>query len=168
MNSFQIIQEQKKMLGNLDRWLGQAVEYAATKNFDPNVLCGARLAPDMFPLTRQVQPSCDTLPIDATYLTSEATPSHPDTEQTIAELRQRIATCLAFVDSVPADKYEGSSDKKVAPRVAQGKWVTGDEYHLEMAIPNFFFHVTTAYTILRHNGVPVGKRDYLGSMPFKD
>ena len=127
----------------------------------------ARLAPDQYPLVRQVQSACDSVKFAAAYLTGKPAPAHPDTETTIAQLRARIATCLAYVDSIPASDYVGAAERKVSPQWAQGGWLTGAEYLTEAAIPNAYFHATTAYAILRHNGVDLGKMDFMGSVPLK-
>ena len=95
-------------------------------------------------------------------------PSHPDTEQTFAELRQRIQKCLSFLETVQAKDLAGAEERKVAPPWLGGKWLRGDDYLVHVALPNFFFHATMAYAILRHNGVDLGKMDYIGSIPTKE
>jgi hypothetical protein len=168
MNAFHTIQEFGKMLKNLDQWLVKATEHAKTKSFDVNVLVEARLAPDQYALDRQVQSACDTAKFAAAYLSGKEAPAHPDTEKTVEELRARIATCLKFVESIKDGDFKGWEDRKVSPKWLQGKWIKGDDYLTQMAVPNFFFHATTAYAILRHNGVNVGKMDFIGSMPVHD
>ena len=157
-----------KTLQNLERWMDKAAAHAQAKSFDADVLVQARLAPDAYPFVRQVQSACDQAKYAAAYLGNKPAPSHPDTEQTFAELRQRIAKCLAFLESVPAKDYAGSEDRKVAPPWLGGRWLRGDDYVAHVAIPNFFFHATMAYAILRHNGVDLGKMDYVGSLPAKE
>ena len=152
-----------KMLGNMDRWLEMATENAERRKFPVDVLAEARLAPDQFELSRQVQSACDAAKNAAAYLSGTAPPSHPDTEKTIAELRTRIATCIAYVQSVPAAKLAGAADARVAPPWLKGRWMRGGDYFLQFAMPNFYFHVVTTYAILRHNGVEIGKRDFLGN-----
>jgi hypothetical protein len=156
------------MLGNLDTWIETAVAHANKKGFDPEVFVGSRLAPDQYPFARQVQASCDTAKFAAAYLSGHKAPAHPDTETTLAQLRERIAACLRFLESVPAEDLADADARKVAPPWLQGKWMKGGEYLTQTAIPNFYFHVTTAYAILRHNGVDVGKMAFLGSMPIQD
>jgi hypothetical protein len=167
MNAFPIIQEFAKTLRNLDQWLVKATEHAKKKNFDVNVLVDARLAPDQYPLVRQVQSACDTTKFCAAYLSGKEAPAHPDNEKTFEELHARITKCLAFVDSVKEADYKGFEDRKVAPKWLEGKWIKGNDYLVQMAIPNFFFHATTAYAILRHNGVDVGKMDFIGQIPVQ-
>jgi hypothetical protein len=168
MNLHVLVPQFAKMLHNLDGWLGKAVAYAKTKSFEPDVLCQARLAPDQYELTRQVQAACDTAKFTVAYLSGKEPPVHPDTEKTIAELRQRIKTCVSYLESSKESDFAEAEGRKVAPRWLEGKWVRGDQYTVQMAIPNFYFHMTTAYAILRHNGVDLGKMDYIGSLPTRD
>ena len=157
-----------KMLQNLETWMDKAEAHAKAKSFEVNVLAQARLAPDQYPFTQQIQAACDSAKYAGAYLSGQAAPSHPDTEQTFEELRQRIRKCLTFIDTVQAKDLTGSEDRKVAPPWLGGKWLRGDDYLVHVAIPNFFFHVTTAYAILRHNGVELGKMDFIGSLPTRE
>ncbi len=161
------VQQTKKMLTNLDGWLEKTSKYAAAKPFDPNVLLTARLAPDQFAFARQVQSACDTAKFAAARLTNKEAPSFPDTEQTIAELRARVRSTVAYLDSFKADDFAGADSRMIVMPRREGKVIKGSDYLLEYAIPNFFFHVTHAYAILRHNGVDVGKMDYLGALSLK-
>lgn len=157
-----------KTLENVERWMSKAEEHATAKSFDVDVLAVARLAPDQFSFAQQVQSACDQAKFAAAYLSGRQAPSHPDTEKTIGELRARIRACLAFLETVGAADFEGAAERKVAPPWLGGKWLRGDDYLAHVAIPNFFFHATTAFAILRHNGVPLGKMDYIGSAPIQD
>ena len=157
-----------KMLKNLEQWMDKADEFAKSKSFETDVLAQSRLAPDAYELVRQVQAACDQAKYAAAYLAGKQPPSHPDTEKTFADLRARIQKCLAFVESVPARDFSGAEDRKVAPTWLGGKWLRGDDYLATVAIPNFFFHVTMAYAILRHNGVQLGKMDYVGTLPVQE
>jgi hypothetical protein len=168
MNGSHAISELSKMLRNLDAWMAKAIEHAKAKPFEPNVLVQARLAPDQYSLDRQVQSACDTAKFAAAYLGGKEAPKHPDTEKTFDELRARIASVLGFLETVTEKDYAGAEDRKVAPAWLQGKWLRGEDYLFQVAIPNFFFHLTTAYAILRHNGVPLGKMDYIGALPLRD
>jgi len=168
MDAAATITQFARMLDNLDRWLEVGVAHAGTKKFDPEVLAQSRLAPDQYELVRQVQSACDQAKYAAAYLSGQKAPSHPDTEKTIAELRSRIRTCVTYLRSIESSAYAGAADRRVAPPWLNGKWIRGDAYLDQVAIPNFYFHVTTAYTILRHNGVPLGKMDYVGSLPIND
>jgi uncharacterized protein len=129
------------------------------------VLAQSRQAPDQYELVRQVQSECDKAKYAAAYLSSQQAPSHPDTEKTIGELRADPNLC-----EVPAERrgagLHRAAERRVAPACLQEKWMRGDTYLAEVAIPNFYFHVTTAYAILRHNGVELGKFDFsIGSLP---
>jgi uncharacterized protein len=155
--------QMKKQLGQLDKWLGTAGEYAKSKPFDPNVFVGLRLAPDQFPLARQVQICCDSAKLAASFLTGKPAESQPDTEQTLEELQARVRSIIAYLDGITAQDLEGAATRVVSQPRWKGEWMTGADYFVQHAVPNFFFHLTTAYAILRHNGVSVGKRDFLGA-----
>jgi uncharacterized protein len=162
------IVQNKKMLASLDKWLDAGVAYAQKKSFDPGVLLAARLAPDQFPLTRQIQSSCDTAKFLAARLTGKEAPKHPDTETTVDELKKRIQAVIAYLDTFTAADFEGAGKSRVELSFMEGKYLIGSDYAREMAQPNFYFHLTTAYAILRHNGVDLGKRDFLGSLTTHD
>lgn len=168
MQLHQLVSQYVHSLKALDACIAKAVAHAEQKKFDPNVLVAARLAPDQYPLARQVQSACDAAKFAAAYLTGQKAPPHPDDETTIAELRARIEKATSYVESVPASAYEGAEERRVAPPWLRGKWLTGDEYARQFSIPNFYFHLTTAYAILRHNGVDIGKMDYLGPVALRD
>lgn len=157
-----------KTLRNLQGWMDKAAAHAKVRSFEVDVLAQARLAPDQFAFVGQVQAACDQAKFAAAYLGGKQAPSHPDTERTFDEIRQRIDACLAFLETVRPEDLAGAEDRKVAPPWLSGKWLRGDDYLVHVALPNFFFHATTAYAILRHNGVELGKLDYIGSMPVND
>ena len=150
------------MLKNLDRWLDLAVEYAGTRSFEPNVLLGSRLAPDQLPLLRQVQVACDTSKMSCALVTGKTPPKHPDTEQAIAELKARIESVRGYLGQFTAQDFEGAESRVISPPALRGRSIKASDYLAQFSIPNFYFHVTTAYAILRHNGVPLGKLDYIG------
>ena len=168
MDAFTTVKQFTKMLNNLDRWLELSIAHAQKKSFDPEVLTQARLAPDQYELTRQIQSACDAAKYAAAYLSGQQAPSHPDTEKTLAELRARIATCVKYVESVPQAAYNGAEARRVAPAWLQGKWMRGDDYLTQVGAANFYFHVAMAYAILRHNGVELGKMDYIGGLPLQE
>jgi hypothetical protein len=154
-----------RMLNNLLRWLDKAEAHAAAKKFDASVLLAARLAPDMLAFTKQVQIATDTAKFCIARLAGVEAPKFEDNEASFAELRARIRTTIAFLDAVPADKVDGSEAREVViPRRDGSITMTGEAYLTRYALPNFFFHVTTAYALLRHNGVDLGKPDYLGAL----
>ena len=164
MTPYEAVSLFRKTLENLDKWMDKAEEYAKERGFEVDVLAQARLAPDQYEFTKQVQAACDQAKFAAAYLSGAKAPSHPDTEQTFAELRQRIAKTTQYVASVSEKDLAGADERKVAPPWLGGRWFKGHDYLVEMAIPNFFFHVTMAYAILRHNGVKLGKMDYIGGI----
>jgi hypothetical protein len=151
------------MLRNLSAILDKAEAHVAARKIDPSALTAFRLYPDMFPLTRQVQIACDTAKGAVARLAGAEMPKHEDTEQSFAELKARVAKTLDFIGSVKAEKLEGADEREVTIRQrGQDVKMSGLQYLLAVAQPNFYFHVATAYNILRHNGVELGKRDFLG------
>jgi hypothetical protein len=153
----------KNMLGNLSHCLDKAQAHAEARKFDPKVLVEDRLAPDMLPFKRQVQIACDACKNGLARLAGVEAPKFEDNESTLAELKERIRKTLDFLDSVPRASVDGTDDKDIT--FPAGRDVTrtlkGEAYLLGVALPNLFFHVTTAYAILRHNGVELGKGDFL-------
>jgi hypothetical protein len=164
---YEIICQMKKMLGQLDKWLETASAFAATKSFDPNLFLGFRLAPDQFAFARQVQTACDSAKLAASRLSGKDAPSHPDTEQTLDELRARVRAVTAYLDGFSAKDFQGAATRTVIQPRWEGKVMTGADYFVEHAVPNFFFHLNHSYAILRHNGVSIGKRDYLGALSLR-
>jgi len=157
-----------RMLKNLDQWLQKGVEYAQQKGFNADVLAQARLAPDQYALVQQVQSACDAAKFAAAYLSGQKAPSHPDTEKTLNELQARVRTCVAYLETFQAAAFAGANERRVAPPWMEGHSVSGADYLNRIAVPNFYFHVTTAYAILRHNGVELGKRDFVGVRSWTD
>ncbi len=157
-------QQFSKQLGQLEGWLATAATYAADKKFEPSSFLGFRLAPDQFPLARQVQIACDTAKLGAARITGHEAPSHADTEASLDELVARVQAVRGFLAGLPADAFAGAATRAVSQPRWEGKTMTGDDYFREHVVPNFYFHLTHVYAILRHNGVPLGKRDYLGAL----
>lgn len=155
-----------KFLQNIDRWIDKAVAHAEAKKFDPEVFVGLRLAPDQLAFGQQIQLACDTAKYTVARMTGKEPPAHPDTEKTLADLRQRIATVVAYLATYTRADFEGCEPRLVAHRTWQGKQMRAGDYLDHYALPNFHFHVVTAYAILRHNGVELGKRDFLTHLPF--
>jgi hypothetical protein len=156
-----------KMLRNVDGWLVKAAAHAEAKKFPVDQLLAARLAPDQFAFDRQIQSACDTAKFLAARLAGKDAPSHPDTETTVAQLRERVQNVIGYLGTFTAADFAGADERKIALPRWEGKWLRGDEYAIHHGIPNFYFHCTTAYAILRHNGVDVGKRDFLGAIPLR-
>jgi hypothetical protein len=151
-------------LKNLSSILDKAQVHADAKKIDPRVLTAARLFPDMFAMSRQVQSACDTAKGAVARLAGVEVPVHEDTEQTFEELKARIAKTIIFIETIQPAQVDGSEDKEVVLKFRSGEVkFKGMQYLLGQALPNFYFHATTAYNILRHNGVEVGKKDYIGT-----
>ena len=153
-----------KMLGQLDKMLDTAEASAKARSFDSNLFLGFRLSPDQFAFARQVQMTCDTAKLGVSRLTGKEAPSHPDTETTLAELRARVQSVVAYLETFTAKDFEKVATATITQPRWEGKTMTGPDYFMEHLVPNFFFHLTTCYAILRHNGVAIGKRDYLGAL----
>ena len=168
MKMFDFVPQLAKMLKNLDGWMTKAEAHAKQKGYEVDTLCHARLAPDQYAFVRQVQSTCDAAKFSVAYLAAKEPPAHPDTETTFAQLHARIHSCMSFLETVSEKDLEGAEARRIAPKWAQGKWMPGDRSLVEMALPNFYFHVSMAYAILRHNGVDLGKTDFMGALPFRD
>ena len=158
-----------KMLSNLNLILNKAQAHADAKKFEVDVLLNSRLAPDQFNFIRQVQVACDTAKLGAARLTGKdkEAPVHDDKEKTLAELKARIESTISYLNTFTANDFKGAFERKISQPRWEGKYLSGLEFVTQHALPNLYFHVTTAYSILRHNGVEIGKKDYLGPMPFK-
>lgn len=150
-------------LANLDHCLAKAQANAEARKFDPNVLVGVRLAPDMLPFAAQIRIACDAAKLAVARLSATEAPKFEDNEATFADLRERIAKTLAYLNGVDPATIDGREEVDITFPVGRDKTRTmkGEAYLKHWAIPNFFFHVTTAYALLRHNGVDLGKVDYL-------
>ncbi|MDM8349333.1 DUF1993 domain-containing protein [Pseudomonas sp. sp1636] len=153
-----------RQLNNLSTILGIAAADAETRKIDPSVLLNARLAPDMFPLSRQVQIACDTAQAGIALLAGIDAPHQADDETSFADLQARIAATLSFLQGLGAAQIDGSEERTVTlSRRGKDTHFQGQLFLLDHVMPNFYFHCTTAYAILRHNGVAIGKRDFLGT-----
>ncbi len=154
-----------QMLGALKTVLAKAAEHASAKNIDPAVLLQSRLFPDMFALARQVQIACDFAKGSAARLANVEVPAHADTETTFEELAARIDKVLVFMAGLNASQFEGADAREVVTQAGtpREKRFTGSSYVYNYGLPHFFFHTVTAYDILRHNGVELSKKDYIGS-----
>ena len=161
---FETFGQIKKQLGQIDKWLEAAAAHAKAKSFDPSVYLQLRLAPDQFPFVRQVQTACDTAKLAAARLSGKEAPKHADTEQSLDDLQARVKSVLEYLNGFSAADFEGAATRKVTQPRWEGKFMLGADYFLEHALPNFFFHTTHVYAILRHNGVGLGKKDFLGQL----
>ncbi len=152
-------------LKNLDAIIDKAVAWADAKKIEPSVLINFRLAPDMSPFARQIQIATDGVKGGAARLAEVDIPSFPDTETTFPELKERIAKTIAFLEGLQADTFAGAEDRTVTLKIGPNDMTfSATQYLFGFVIPNFYFHLTTAYAILRHNGLEIGKRDFLGGL----
>jgi hypothetical protein len=154
----------KQILNSLSAIIDKAEAHATEKKIEPAALLQARLFPDMFPFTRQVQVAADFAKGAAARLAGVDVPKYEDDEQTFADLKARIAKTVAFIDSLPQDGIEASAQRDITTGSGEkAKQWKGQVYLMHYALPHFYFHATTAYNILRHNGVEVGKKDFIGA-----
>lgn len=151
-------------LTNLSALLEKGLAHATARKFDPSVLLNSRLAPDMLPLSRQVQIACDIAKNSVARLAGLEPPRFEDTEKTVEELRARIARTLEYIKGVPTTAFEGAEDRDLKIPAGPDKFLEfkGLDFLQKWSIPNVFFHITTTYALLRHNGVEIGKKDFLG------
>ena len=153
-----------RMLGNMATWLDKAEAHASAKKFDTSVYLGMRLAPDMLPFSKQIQIACDAAKFGVSRAAGIDAPKFDDRETTLADLRERIQKTAAFLDTVKPAQIDGQEDKDVVvPRRDGSLTLKAEAYLKHFATPNFYFHATTAYALLRHAGVDLGKGDFLGA-----
>ena len=163
----EIFGQMKKQLAQIETWFDAAIAHAKAKSFDPNVYLTLRLAPDQFAFMRQVQIACDTAKLGASRVTGKDAPKHADDEASLEDLRARVRSTIAYLDGFTAKDFEGAATRTVTQPRWEGKTMSGADYFIEHAVPNFFFHLTHVYALLRHAGVNVGKRDYLGTLSLR-
>lgn len=155
----------QQILNSMDAILLKTQAHIEAKKIDPQALLQARLYPDMFPLTRQIQIACDFAKGSCARLAGQEVPSYEDNETSFDELRARIAKTLAFINSLPVDAIEQSQEREITTGSGEkARNFKGQAYLLHYVLPHFYFHVTTSYAILRHNGVEIGKRDFIGNI----
>ncbi len=165
-----VVPQFTKMLGNLLAVLDESAKYAGEKKFDVGVLLQSRLAPDQFNLMRQLQIACDTAKFGAARLagTENDAPAYDDTEQSMSEIKARIQSVIAYLQRYAPADFASAVQRRISQPRWNGKTLSGQEYLIQHVIPTFYFHVTTAYAILRHHGVALGKKNYLGDMPYRE
>ncbi len=170
MNYQVVLQQMIKMLQNLSGFLDKGAEFANAKKFDVSVLLTSRLAPDQFPLMRQIQIACDVAKFATARLSNQENeaPRHPDTEASLADIKTRIESTIGYLKTCQQNDFGGAKELKISKPRWEGKYLTGEEFLVQYVLPNFYFHITTAYAIIRHNGVDLGKKDYLGDLPYKN
>jgi len=161
---YEFFRQFQKSLGQVDKWLEAATTFASARSFDPDVFLGLRLAPDQFAFARQVQVTCDTAKLGAARLTGKEAPSHADDEKTLAELRARVRSVVSYLEAFSEGDFAQAATRVVSQPRWEGKVMSGADFFREHVQPNFYFHLTHTYALLRHNGVPLGKRDYLGAL----
>jgi hypothetical protein len=161
---YQVISQCIESLRNVEGWLDKAEKHAAANEFDLGALMTSRLAPDMQGLIYQVQSACDYVKAGAGWLSGETPPKHADNEQSIDELRVRIRKTIAFAAGVPETQYVGAGEREIALPWALGRSLIGEDYLLQIIMPNVYFHLAMIYAILRYNRVDVGKMDFLGDI----
>ena len=161
---FELVMQMKKHLGQVDTWFDKANAFATEKKFEPNNYLAFRLAPDQFAFARQVQLLCGTVTGGVSKLTGKEPPALGDDQKTLDDLRAAVKTVIGWVDGFTAKDFDAAATRTITQPRWEGKTMTGHDYFVEHMTPNFFFHLTTTYAILRHNGVPLGKRDYLGQL----
>jgi hypothetical protein len=157
-----------KSLGGLKNVLSKAAAHAAETGVPEAELLASRLAPDMFPLLQQVQVACDNAKGATARLAGVEVPKFADTETTIAELEARIDKTVEYIKSIPESAFTGAAERKIVLPYFDGKYLTGFDYTREYALPNFFFHLVTAYALVRKSGAPIGKADYANNINFRD
>lgn len=159
--------QQVRMLTHLQGFLKKGAELAEQKKFNFEVLLQSRLSPDQFALMKQIQIACDTAKFNAARFTGKTAPSHPDEEKTMADAMARIDSVIQYLKSFKESDFAGASERKITNQRWENKWMKGEDYFHQYSAPNFYFHVTTAYAILRHNGVDIGKGSFLGELSFQ-
>lgn len=163
-----MIPEMTKMLKQLSLWIDKAAAFADQKKIDIDVLLNARLAPNQYHFIKQIQVVSDMAKGGAARLTGQTPPSFPDTEKTLSEVRERIQKTIQYLETIRPEAFAKAATYVVPLGFMPGKGMKGQDYALHMILPNFYFHVTTAYAILRHNGVDLGKADFMGSVATVD
>jgi uncharacterized protein len=165
---FSIIQQMAQSLRNLQKIISKAEVHATEKKFEADVYLALRLYPNMLPFSAQIRIMCDTSKFAAAFLAGKTPPSHDDTEKTFAEFKQRLQLAIEYLETFKESDFSGAAETKVSPKSFNGKHMTGHDYLICRQIPNFHFHLVTAYDILRQAGVEIGKTDYLGVLPLRD
>lgn len=156
-----------KTLGRIEAFMQIAAGWADSKKVETSVLLQLRLAPDMLPLSRQIQIVCDTTKFAAGYLTGTTAPKFEDNEVTWNEFVERIAKTKAYLMTLKPEQFNGAAERKIELPRKPGQFLTGEEYLTQHALPNSYFHSSVIYALLRSNGVDIGKKDFLGDMPYK-
>lgn len=163
----QTAQQFSSMLTNMLHFLDKADAYAKTKKFDAEVFLNQRLAPDMYPLIKQIQVASDNAKNGTARLAGQDAPKYADNEKTLDEARERLKKTITYLGTFTANDFKGAEDRRITLPWAPDQYMVGGEYLVQMLVPNFYFHCMAAYAILRNNGVDVGKSDFLGSLNMR-
>ncbi len=163
----QTVVQFSKMLNNMSVFIDKATAYATTKKFEPDTFVDLRLAPDMYSFAKQIQIATDNAKGGVARLAGQEPPKFEDNEKTLGELKTRLKKTVDYISKFKPDDFKGAEDRRITLPWAPGKYMQGGEYLVEMLVPNFYFHVMAAYAILRHNGVDLGKPDFIGNINFR-
>jgi hypothetical protein len=164
---FQIVQQMVKMLENLSKILDKAKQFSENKKIDENNLLNARLVPDQYDLKQQLVICSETARLTADYLAGKPVTFDQKEEKSFADIKDRINRAIGYINTFSSDDFKNCQDIKITLPFAPGMYLNGEEALLESALPNFYFHLVTAYSILRNNGLDIGKQDYIGIINFK-
>jgi hypothetical protein len=164
----EVIAQLRRQLAQMDTWIDKAQAHATAKKYDANLLLQMRLAPDMFPLVRQYASACDSAKFAAARAAGVQPPSHPDDQVTWDQVRARVRDVVNYLEGFDASKFTNTASAEVRNPRYPGKYIPAADYLFHHSIPNFHFHCAMAYAILRHNGVDLGKADFLGTVPWRD
>lgn len=164
----EIIQQMSASLRNLQAIMAKAEEHAIQQKFENDVYLSLRLYPNMLPFSAQIRILCDITKFTAAGLAGKTPPTHDDSEKTWNEFKVRLESAIAYLGTFSEADFAGAAERRITSKFFNGKHMLGHDYIIRRQFPNFYFHVVTAYDILRHNGVPVGKSDFLGALPLFD
>lgn len=167
-DDLRIVARMSRTLEQMDRWIDKALAHAQSLSYDANLLLQARLYPDMFPLVRQYGAACDGAKFAAARVCDKAPPAHADDQQTWDQVRTRLHDVIGYLGTYTPEDFAGAKDRVIPFRQRPGRALAGDDYLVFFAFPNMHFHAAMAYAVLRHNGVPLGKGDWLGELPLRD
>jgi len=162
------ILQMRNSLINLQSFIARAEEHATALKFDPDNYLAMRLFPNMLPFSAQLRIACDISKFAAAYLSGKTPPVHEDTEKTLVEYKERIQKVIDYLATFSEADFADAATRQVSPANFKGKYMTGHDYLVRRQVPNFYFHIVTAYDLLRHGGVPLGKTDFLGELPMRE
>jgi len=165
---FETVSQMRNSLKNLETFITKAEEHATAQKFDADNFFSMRLYPNMLPFAAQIRIACDAAKAAAALSCGKTAPVHEDNEKTLGELKARVARVVEYLGTFSEADFAETAERRISPPNFKGKYMTGHDYLVRRQVPNFYFHVVTAYNLLRHGGVQLGKADYLGELPMKD